>query len=495
MRSSSNILLLLSRKGDLHLLSKLLWESGYHVFTELKEDLPPIDLILFDVRCPTKLMEEVLLFKRRATLFLPVIALVRTGAQVEGLYKIGFDDCLHYPLYKTELLKRLEFFLRFRRKLQELKEKEEDQRLKTLGFLALGIAHDFNNLLTPILGYVDLCLLQLQGRASAQTISHLQRVKDIVHKSKSLIDQIFLFCNPDQKPYKPLDVATEVANIEPLLWAAIPAHIGFQVKIKKRPVWVRIHPSKIHRLLFNLVTNAVKAIGDQSGSIGIEVSTKGPLASLVVWDTGCGLDEESKARLFELFYSSGKSSGIGLNIVKNIVEEAGGTIEVEGAPGKGTRFEIRLPLAETVPEETDVQPLVEKVSRVTQTQKKPRKILLVDDEFTILELLKQFFETQGFEVLTSSSGQKALEIFYRHPDIALVITDLYLPDLRGDELLGEIRKLSPKVPVILCSGVEGEKIAPHPRLKFLKKPFSLAELQDLMAELWEEGKEAGKGAG
>ncbi|NPB09093.1 MAG: response regulator [Thermodesulfobacteria bacterium] len=484
---TSGILLLLSRQGDLRLLRDLLEGKGYRVFTELPAEgsAAEVDVVLFDVRGPKKLLEEVLLLKKRSPLFLPVIALVRSGVRVDGLYKLGFDDCIHYPVYQAELLKRLEFFLRFRQKLRELKEKEEDQRLKTLGFLALGIAHDFNNFLTPILGYVDLCLLEVQqGRVSERVVSYLQRIREIVNQSRSLVEQISLFCNPDQKPYKPVDVAQEVANIEPLLRAAVPLHIDFQLEIKGDHLWVRLHPGKIHRLLFNLLTNAIEALGEQRGHIKVEVfrraSEEGEWVFLVVEDDGPGLEEGERERIFDLFYSSTEGVGIGLNIVKSIVEEAGGEIEVESAPGKGARFEVRLPLADAVPEES---PFVPGVAEASARRSGPGRVLLVDDEFTILELLKQFFEAQGFEVLTASSAREALELFRKHEDIVLVISDFYLPNITGDALLREIRRENPEVPVILCSGEEKPDVADLPRLKFIRKPFSLKDLHELVTEL------------
>ncbi len=474
------IVVLLSRQGDSFLVSRFLKEKGFQVFQELpKPGEQEVDAILLDVRLPKEKLKEALVFKRKALLFLPLIALVPERMSTKVFYKMGFDDCWHYPLYQEELFRRLRFFLNFREKMRQLKEKEENQRLEALGYLALGVAHDFNNLLSPILSYADLCLLK--AREDEELASHLRYIKELALKSRGLIEQIFSFCNPARDTEDQIELIAEIRQLFPLLKAALPKDIRLDLELAEGPYWVKIHPSKLHRLLLNLITNAVKATG-QSGQILLKVGREDGKVFIMVRDYGKGLDEEARQNLFKLFYSSRKTTGIGLNIVKDIVEEARGEISFESQEGVGTTFKILLPLAKKQTLTRAISSLTEKALK---THKTSAKILVVDDEITILELFKQFLEVLGFEVLTASSGQEALRLFAQHQEeVVLLVSDYFLTDTKGDELVRKIKEITPGLPVIFCTGAQQQiKLPGLSRLRTLRKPFSLADLQDLISEL------------
>ena len=469
------IVLLFPSKGDSFLVSRLLEEKGCQILYHLPEpcNSMEIDAILLDLRIRKDQIEKALLYKRKASVFLPLIALVPERTTVEILYKMGFDDCWHYPLFKEEFLRRLFFFLKFREKFRELKLRERNQRLEALGFLAVGIAHDFNNLLTPISGYTDICILKACNQP--ELTKHLKSIKDAVQRCRELIDQIFSFCNPAEEVSGPIDLAKEVQQVSGLLRAAVPNNIIFQLKVTDTSLWVEIHPSQIHRLLLNLLTNAIKAIGHHKGKISLEVKKEGNQALIMIHDTGRGLEKGEEEKIFKMFYSSEKTFGIGLNIVKNIVEEAGGHIQVESIKNKGTTFNIAFPLQKYEGE---------KKLYLTSDLEASGKILVIDDEITILELFKQFLEVMGFKVLTASSGHEALKIFERNKDLVLLICDYFLPDLKGDVLARIIKKHLPALPVIFCTGMPKEiKLQGLEKIRTLKKPFSFAELKAIIHEL------------
>ena len=475
--TTSRVVLLLARPGDNFLVKRFLEKRGIKIYEELPAKKEKVDAILIDIRTGKPKLEEALAYKKRASLFIPLIVLVPEKTNTNKLYKEGVDDCWHYPIYQEEFFRRLEFFLSFRKKMIELKAKKESQRLEALGFLAIGVAHDFNNLLTPILGYADICLIKTEDKEQRV---YLERIKEIVLKSRELIEQIFLFCNPEKDTEQKIDLVKEIKSLFPLFRAAVPQGIILTLEVYSEPLWVKIQASKFHRLLLNLITNAVKAIEKERGRIEIKLKKENKNALLLVQDSGRGFDENTKKKIFELFYSSSNTSGIGLNIIKNIVEEANGKIFVESQTNIGTIFKIYFPLSEK-DSESNITYLFQKPSCISG------KILVVDDEITILELFKQFLEALEFEVLTACSGEEALKIFIRHRDeIVLLISDYFLPDLKGDELIIRIKKEVPDLPVIFCTGLQKEIIFPnYPNIKTLTKPFSFKELQQLIYYLLE----------
>ncbi|HUH84849.1 MAG TPA: ATP-binding protein, partial [Stellaceae bacterium] len=220
------------------------------------------------------------------------------------------------------------------------------QRLEALGMLAGGIAHDLNNSLVPVLALTKMVAGRLpEGDRSR---ANLETVVKAAQRSRDLVQQIVAFSRQEEQRRESVDLAAIAADALRLLRASIPSSIRLEEALAPVPT-VDGDPGQLHQIIVNLVTNAAQAIGEAHGTIGlrVELDDDGGHARLTVSDTGCGMAEETRARIFEPFFTTrsvGQGTGLGLSVVHGIVASHGGRIDVETAPGKGSRFDVILPL-------------------------------------------------------------------------------------------------------------------------------------------------------
>jgi PAS domain S-box-containing protein len=372
---------------------------------------------------------------------------------------------------------------RAERERQELETQlQHSQRMETIGTLAGGIAHDFNNILFPILGYTDLAMEDI-GQ-DHPTYKNLAQVVKAGHRAKELVEQIMVFSRQMDRDVGPIHLHLIVREALKFIRASLPTTIDIQQNVNIDAGVVTANSTQIHHLLVNLCTNSAHSMRDTGGMLRVELQpfevdeatananlTAGSYARLSVSDTGPGMDEQTKERMFEPFFTTravGEGTGLGLSVVHGIVASHNGIITVDSKPNEGTTVTVYFP---TVPSEPLPVEIPEEVD-VTGDE----YVLFVDDEQDILNLGKHMLEKLGYRVTTASHGEEALEVLKAQPmAFDIVVTDQTMPRKTGVELTREIRKIRPDLPVIVITGYS-EKVTPEVLAElniscFLMKPL------------------------
>jgi PAS domain S-box-containing protein len=364
------------------------------------------------------------------------------------------------------------------------------QKMEAIGTLAGGIAHDFNNLLSPIIGYSELILMELT--ADSTVAKWVQEIFTAANRAKELVKQILTFSRRSEHKLAPLMVQPVIKEALKLLRSSIPSSIEIQQNINPECGTVLAEPGQIHQIIMNLCTNAYQAIAGQPGSIIVSLTPEllaqadiaskvglqpGHYLKLVVEDSGKGIDRESLKKIFEPYFTTkekGKGTGLGLAVVHGIVKSYGGEINVYSEPGKGTRFNIYLPVFSTeIPQEK------ESLEKPLQTG--TEKLLLVDDEAQITQHAQIFLETLGYQVTSCNDPAEALSLFSNEPNLFdLVITDMTMPKMTGALLSQKLLTVRKDLPVIMCTGfsetIDEEAAKRFGIRAFLMKPVSSHDL-------------------
>nr|WP_320192503.1 ATP-binding protein [uncultured Desulfobacter sp.] len=381
------------------------------------------------------------------------------------------------------------------------------QRMEAIAILASGIAHDFNNILFPITGYVDLLLMDTAKDNDFH--KYLMNILKASERAKKLINQILSFSRQTQGETISVLVQPIVKETLNLLRETIPKTINIVHKIDMNCSPIMADPTQVHQVIMNLCTNAYQAMENSSGILTVELCETdidenrfpcclelqpGRYLQLTVSDTGVGMDKEIALKIFEPYFTTkktGKGTGLGLSVVHGIVKKAGGDIKVISEPDKGTCFYIYLPVLGSCPE-TTLLPIVE-----NNWTKGTGHILLVDDEEQIVEMGKNFLQRLGYETTACTSSSKALEVLKTNPNtFDLMITDLTMPELTGEELARELKKINPDIPVIICTGFEKDQrkawVYSTNIKDFLLKPINMKELSILISKTINGTGEIGK---
>jgi PAS domain S-box-containing protein len=346
---------------------------------------------------------------------------------------------------------------------------QHSQRMETIGTLAGGIAHDFNNILSPILGYTDLVMEDLGE--NHPTYSNLQEVVKAGHRAKELVQQIMVFSRQMDRDVGPIHLHLVVREALKFIRASLPTTIEIQQNVSIESGVVRANSTQIHHLLVNLCTNSAHSMRESGGLLRVELQpfevdeemagkhtdlATGSYARLSVRDTGRGMDEKTRERMFEPFFTTrevGDGTGLGLSVVHGIVASHNGVIAVDSQPGEGTTITVYFPTAPSAPAR-DVIPDPAEVSG-------DERVLFVDDEEAITRLGRHMLGRLGYSVTTASNGIDALEILKAQPDgFDVLITDQTMPGLTGLELIREVRIHRPELPVLLITGFS-EKVTPE----------------------------------
>ena len=373
---------------------------------------------------------------------------------------------------------------------------EQGLKMEAIGTLAGGIAHDFNNILSAIIGFSELAL----GKTSIDTKLHdnIKQVLKAGHRAKDLVVQILSFSRKGTQEQKPIDVIPMVKETLKLIRASLPSTIEIRQNYEADPGVIMADPTQVHQVLMNLCTNAGAAMRETGGILEVKLAKvdldsdfaafhqsiePGPHVVLTVSDTGHGMPPAVLGRIFEPFFTTkerGEGTGMGLAVVHGIVESHGGTITVDSKPGKGSTFQVYLPLVE---EEEKLEIKVEEpIPRGTE------RILVIDDEEAVLNLSKQMLEQLGYKVETRTSSVEALELFNAKPDrFDLVITDMTMPNMTGDQLAKKMMKIRPDIPIILCTGFS-ERITETKAKRigirsYLMKPVTERNLGDIVRQV------------
>ncbi|MBN1478536.1 response regulator [Candidatus Sumerlaeota bacterium] len=361
------------------------------------------------------------------------------------------------------------------------------QKLESLGVLAGGIAHDFNNLLVGILGNASLALFELPPASPARDF--IKQIDVAAQHAADLTRQMLAYSGRGKFVVQALNLSMVVEEMVHMLKVSISKKVGLRLQLDHDLPSIEADASQITQVIMNLVTNASEAIGDECGVITIitgvtecdlddladtylnEGLSAGTFVTLEVADTGCGMSQETLDKIFDPFFTTKFTGrGLGLAAVMGIVRGHGGAMRVRSELGQGTVFTVLLPASSKEAEDTVTrtpQPLVWRSSG---------KVLVADDEMTVRELARRVLEQVGFEVLLATDGREAVELFRAHADeIRVVLLDMTMPHLDGEETFDKMWDLHPDVRVILSSGYSEQEATErfHGRglAGFLQKPY------------------------
>jgi PAS domain S-box-containing protein len=390
--------------------------------------------------------------------------------------------------------------LTVRRRLEQ--ELLQAKTMESVGTLAGGIAHDFNNLLSSIIGFGTLALTTM--KPGDQHYSEMLQVVSAAERAASLVQQLLTLSRKSPPKLRPLNVNDVVDQVFHLLPNALPESIEVHARQKPDLPAVNADPIQLEQVLMNLCLNARDAILQvkQAGVVTVRTMTEeltapagreeaavpaGRYVTLMVSDDGCGMDEETRLRLFQPFFTTKRGSqgtGLGLAMVFGIVKSHHGYIDVESAPGQGSTFRIRFPAIDA-----PAQPLAEPPAEAPTGNE---TLLLVDDDLSVLDLTRIMLERYGYNVVTARDAIEGLETYKKQREqIALVITDLIMPRVSGAEFIGQLRKIDPALRIIVSTGYSADAMA-LPKSKqqpnaAIQKPFRMTELAKLVRVILDGG--------
>lgn len=371
------------------------------------------------------------------------------------------------------------------------------QKMEAVGRLAGGVAHDFNNLLLVISGYTEGLLEKLESGSTLH--SKAAAIQQAADRATTLTRQLLAFSRKQLLELKVVDVNTIVSDMERLLRPLIGENIHLITKLGAGLGCTRADAGQLEQVIMNLVVNAKDAM-PAGGKITIRTANTelddsyrrehayiqpGPYVLLSVSDTGSGMDKETLSRIFEPFFTTkekGKGTGLGLSTVYGIVKQSGGYVFAQSEPGKGTTFRIYLPRVEDAAEIASTVRTPETTTNGTET------VLLVEDEESVRQLVKETLESRGYKVLEAEDGEAALKIALNSQEpIQLMITDVVMPGMSGRELAQQLSKTHPSTKVLFLSGYTEDALAHQGGHEqggaFLQKPFTLQNLSRKVREV------------
>ncbi len=359
--------------------------------------------------------------------------------------------------YSCETIRAIKAFQASRKTELQLRQA---QKMEAIGTLAGGIAHDFNNILSSILGYAELTRMDIDITEKAH--NHIDQVMKGARRAGELVSQILTFSRQSESELAPLKLYLIVKEAVKFLRSSIPSTIDIVEKINSKST-VLADGTQIHQVVMNLCTNAYHAMRNTGGTLSVslrdvelagedveEGHSSGPYLVLKVEDTGCGIEEKSIERIFDPYFTTKQVShgtGLGLSVVIGIVKKHNGFIKVSSRIGSGTVFNVFFPVINNL---TDLRPKTEdNIEEFFGTE----RILLVDDEQSILESTQKILSYMGYAVAGFTDSLSAFKAFEEHPgEFDLVITDMSMPKMDGRQLSEKILSLRKDIPVILNTG-------------------------------------------
>lgn len=373
---------------------------------------------------------------------------------------------------------------------------QQTQKMEAIGTLAGGIAHDFNNILVPIIAYAEMLM---SDSISDKQEEYLNNIVQAATRAKGLVQQILSFSRQNEMVLEPVLIQPIAREAIRFLRASLPSTIEIKADIDKKCGPIIGNTSQIHQLIMNLSTNAKHAMENTGGVLEISLKEAdvwpndfnefsdiypGRYAKITVSDTGHGIENSVLDKIFEPYFTTkkdGKGTGMGLSVVHGIVKAYGGSITVMSRPGKGTAFDIYLPLVHKPVKECGC-------ADVCAVPSGKEHILVVDDEPLIVAAEKEILEGFGYRISSSTNSLEAYELFLeRLNEIDLVVTDMTMPRMTGAELAIRILEKKPDMPIILCTGycenfseANAEAIGVK---KYIVKPFTAHKLASSIREV------------
>lgn len=403
---------------------------------------------------------------------------LETMSQATGVLYDSYRQSLKRAALEEEQ-KRLELQVR------------QAQKMEVLGRLAGGVAHDFNNMLMVLGGCTELLERSLPRESPAHM--YLDQIQRTTQKAAAITKQLLAFSRKQVLDLRPMDLHEALTESEFMLPRLLGSDVELTFRHDAAKSQILSDPSQIEQVVANLAINARDAM-PEGGRLAISTrnatslpeaganspSVSGDWVVLEVSDTGFGMDEKTRAQIFEPFFTTkpaGKGTGLGLATVYGIVKQSSGHIRVESEPGKGARFELYFPLADTGLPKPGVSP----AAKVAETAEDAggATILVADDETSLRHAVVEILRSTGYKVFEAQTASEAVEIAEQHSGkLDILLTDIVMPGLRGPELARRVTKIHPGIHVIYMSGyAEGFPEAQlPPNSTFLQKPFRFATL-------------------
>ncbi|MBT0663471.1 PAS domain S-box protein [Geobacter pelophilus] len=397
-----------------------------------------------------------------------------------------------------------------RKRAEEEKRLLEDkmrhsQKLESLGVLAGGIAHDFNNILTAVIGNADIALMQISPESPI--VENLRRIESAATRATDLARQMLAYSGKGKFVIESIDMNRLIEEMGHMLEVSISKKAVLSFSLTRPLPLVEADATQLRQVLMNLVINASEAIGERSGVISIATGSMecnsaflrdvwlednlpgGVYVYVEVSDNGCGMDKETMKRIFDPFFTTKFTGrGLGMAAVLGIIRGHKGLIKIYSEPGQGSVFKILLP-STSKPEEQ-----ANETRDARESWQGRGLVLFVDDEETVCDIGSEMLKMLGFEVITALDGREALDVFQRHPEISLVIIDLMMPHLDGEQTFTELRKLRPDLKVIMSSGYNEQEVTQRFLGKgisgFIQKPYRLSDLETVIKKISFESREA-----
>jgi len=371
------------------------------------------------------------------------------------------------------------------------------QKLESLGVMAGGIAHDFNNILTAIIGNADLAIMRLSPESPV--LDNLQRIEKAAGRAADLARQMLAYSGKGKFVVESIDLNRLVEEMGHMLEASISKKALLRYNFSRPLPAVNVDATQIRQIVMNLVINASEAIGERSGVITITTGCQectesylrdtwladpipeGLYVFLEVTDTGCGMEREILEKIFDPFFTTKFTGrGLGMAAVLGIIRGHKGAIKISSEPDKGSSFKMLLPVGEKTAE------LFSDIATADAWQGSGT-VLLVDDEETVRAIGSEMLRELGFEVVTATDGRDALEVYRSRSDIRMVVMDLTMPHLDGEQCFRELRRLDPDIKIIISSGFSehevARKFAGNGLVGVIQKPYKLSELKEAVRNL------------
>lgn len=377
---------------------------------------------------------------------------------------------------------------------------QQAQKMEAVGQLAGGVAHNFNNMLTAITGHTSLALRKIDGEH--QLYPHLTTIRDVAQRAGHLTRQLLNFSRPEQAEVSLINLDTLLSQSAPMLRELVPESIALTYVQTEHAPPVLVNPHDIEQILINLIINARDAMPN-GGEITIGTLSQslkrshqawdlppGEYVALLVEDTGVGMSDKVKQRIFEPFYTTkdiGEGTGLGLSTCFSLVQKYKGYIQVESEPGWGSQFKVYLPAADEAPLPT---------SEPTQPQQSPlpsghEAILYVEDDAMVRRTTSRVLSTQGYNLLCAADGRAALQALKDNPHFKpeLLLTDVIMPRMNGPELAQTLLNLYPNLHVIFTSGyiadANDRQTIVDIGASFLAKPFTPDSLTQRLRDVFD----------
>jgi two-component system cell cycle sensor histidine kinase/response regulator CckA len=374
---------------------------------------------------------------------------------------------------------------------------QEAQKLESMGVMAGGIAHDFNNLLMMILGNVELALQDISPVSPARP--SLEEIERASRRAADLCRQMLAYSGRGKFVILSLDLSEVVEEMTHILQVSLSKKAVLHIDCKAGLPPIDADPTQIRQVIVNIVANASEALGDRSGTISIrtgmmhcdreylksthldEDRSEGNFVYLEVSDTGCGMEEPTTRRIFDPFFTTKfMGRGLGLPAVFGIVRGHKGAVKVYTEKDRGTTVKVLFPISKCLS-------IIEEIAEVSNRPawKGKGTVLLVDDEESICTVCRKMLERLGFAVLEATNGREAIETFISHRDeISIVLLDLMMPIMNGDECYRELRRIDTDVPVIISSGYNQQEVSQRFVGKgvgaFIQKPYQRKALEEAL---------------